>query len=165
MKWLALAFAFIAFPAHADLYRWVDRESGSVKFSNLPPPWFGHAQREQNAPAVEVIRYKPGASAGAANPAPAQDKTGAPSALAVLEMQWRALLEFFFTVPSNADFERAGAALQQHVEMYKAVSAELDRQDPAGAARRRAMAQEAGSPDRLRSGLEAQLSTKPPALK
>jgi hypothetical protein len=155
MKWLAFVFAFIAFAAHAELYRWVDRESGSVKFSNVPPPWFGDPARELNAPAVEVIRSN----------SAAPGKPAAPSALAALEMHWRALLQFFSTVPSKVDFERTGAAFQQHIEMYKAVSAELDRQDPAGAARRRAMAQEAGVLDRLRSGLEAQLSTKPPALK
>ena len=155
MRVLLLAIAFIAFAAHAELYRWVDRESGSVKFSNLPPPWLGDSKREHNAPAVEVIRSNPAA----------QGQPGAPSALGALETHWRALVQFFSTMPSSVDFERAGAAFQQHVEMYKAVSAELDRQDPAGAARRRAMAQEAGVLDRLRSGLEAQLRTKPPALK
>ena len=151
MKRLALAFALIAVPAHAELYRWVDRESGSVKFSNLPPPWFGDPGRVQNAPPVEVIRHNPAA----------QGKPVAPSPLAALETHWRALVQFFSIVPSNVDFERAGAAFQQHVEMYKAVSAELDRQDPTGAARRRAMAQQAGILDRLRSGLEVQLGAKP----
>jgi hypothetical protein len=33
---LALLLALAA-PAHADLYRWVDPDTGSVKFSNLPP--------------------------------------------------------------------------------------------------------------------------------
>jgi hypothetical protein len=33
---LALLLALAA-PAHADLYRWVDPHSGSVKLSNLPP--------------------------------------------------------------------------------------------------------------------------------
>jgi hypothetical protein len=155
MKWLTFVFAFIAFAAHAELYRWVDRESGSVKFSNLPPPWLGDPVKERNAPAVEVIRSK----------SAAQGKPSAPSALGALEMHWRTLLQFFSTAPANVDFERGGAAFRQQVEMYKAVSAELDRQDPAGAARRRALAQEAGVLDRLRSGLEAQLSTKPPALK
>ncbi|HYL26160.1 MAG TPA: DUF4124 domain-containing protein, partial [Burkholderiales bacterium] len=27
----------LAAPAHADLYRWVDPDTGSVTFSNLPP--------------------------------------------------------------------------------------------------------------------------------
>ncbi|MNC91850.1 hypothetical protein D3C83_81790 [compost metagenome] len=42
-------------PAAADLYRWVDPESGSIKFSSYPPPWFGDPARERRAPKVEVI--------------------------------------------------------------------------------------------------------------
>ncbi len=41
--------------AAADLYRWVDPESGSVKFSNYPPPWFGDPAKERRSPKVEVI--------------------------------------------------------------------------------------------------------------
>lgn len=41
--------------AAADLYRWVDPESGSVKFSSYPPPWYGDEARERRAPKVEVI--------------------------------------------------------------------------------------------------------------
>ena len=41
--------------AAADLYRWVDPESGSVKFSNTPPPWYGDAAKERRAPKVELI--------------------------------------------------------------------------------------------------------------
>ena len=33
--------------AHADLYRWVDPQTGSVKFSSYPPPWFGDQARER----------------------------------------------------------------------------------------------------------------------
>jgi len=49
---LLLLFAQGAF---ADLYRWVDPETGSVKFSSYPPPWFGDPARERGAPKVEVI--------------------------------------------------------------------------------------------------------------
>ena len=41
--------------AAADLYRWVDPETGSVKFSNSPPPWFNDAAKQGRAPKVEVI--------------------------------------------------------------------------------------------------------------
>ena len=41
--------------AYADLYRWVDPDTGTVKFSSYPPPWHGDAERERGAPAVEVI--------------------------------------------------------------------------------------------------------------
>lgn len=42
-------------PAAADLYRWVDPETGSVKFSSYPPPWYGDPAKERRAPNVEVI--------------------------------------------------------------------------------------------------------------
>jgi hypothetical protein len=43
-------------PALADLYRWVDPETGTVKFSSYPPPWFNDAASQGRAPKVEVIR-------------------------------------------------------------------------------------------------------------
>ena len=52
---LFLLLAAIAIPAGADLYRWVDPDTGSVKFSSYPPPWFGDAAKERRAPRVEVI--------------------------------------------------------------------------------------------------------------
>ena len=58
-----------AFPADADLYRWIDRQSGSVKFSSTPPPWYGDPEKQRNAPAVEVIPYR----APAAPPKPAAE--------------------------------------------------------------------------------------------
>jgi len=42
-------------PAAADLYRWVDPETGSVKFSSYPPPWYGDAAKQRRAPKVEVV--------------------------------------------------------------------------------------------------------------
>ena len=58
MRWfffLGLAFSL---PAQADLYRWVDPQSGSVKFSSVPPDWYGDPLREGVAPRVEVLRYQ-----------------------------------------------------------------------------------------------------------
>src|SRR6185436_4055152 len=49
-----LVFLWIA-PALADLYRWVDPETGRVKFSSYPPPWFNDAASQGRAPKVEVI--------------------------------------------------------------------------------------------------------------
>jgi hypothetical protein len=158
VKALVLLAALAALPAHADLYRSVESQSGSVKFANSPPPWFGDPEREHRHPAVEVIRYGPATSTQEAKPAAA-------SPLAALEARFASLLQFFQSLPRSADFDRSGAALQQQAGMYKAVSAELDRIDPSGAARRRAAAQEAGLFDPLRAGLGAQLSAKPPALK
>jgi hypothetical protein len=149
VKPLVLAAALAAFPAQADLYRWVEPQSGSVKYANSPPPWFGDPEREHRYPAVEVIRYQPVPTA-AAKPA----AEPGPSVLAALEARFASLLQFFQSLPRSTDFDRTGAALQQQAEMYKAVSAELDRIDPSGAARRRAAAQEVGIVDQLRAGLK-----------
>jgi hypothetical protein len=162
MRYLVFFAVLAAFPVHADLYRWVDPQSGSVKFSSYPPPWFGDAERERGAPAVEVIPYRgPGAPA---KPVAAPEKPSpAASMIATLEARWAGLMQFFATLPPTTDFNRAGSGIQQQLEAYQALSAELDRLDPAGAARRRA--REAGVFETMRRGIEAQLSTKPPATK
>jgi hypothetical protein len=154
MRLVLLLAALAAPPAYADLYRWVDRETGSVKFSSYPPPWFGDPAREMYAPAVEVIRY--GTTA-----APAPKPAAIESLKAALEAQWKTLTQFFASLPPSSDFARAGSGLQQQLQAYEAVRAELDRLDPAGAARRRAQA--AGIFETLRKGLQAQLSVTPPA--
>ncbi|HYI87967.1 MAG TPA: hypothetical protein VEX61_12810 [Burkholderiales bacterium] len=141
--------------AHADLYRWVDPQTGSVKFSSYPPPWFGDQARELNAPATEVIVYQ---APGAPKPATPAKPSAAASMLAALESQLAGLRQFFTALPSNADFSRAGSGIQQQIEAYQALSAELDRLDPGGAARRRA--QEVGVMETLRRGLEAQFGKK-----
>jgi hypothetical protein len=142
---LAYCLLLAAFPAHADLYRWVDPQSGSVKFSSLPPPWYGDARRQAGAPAVEVLSYQP-----AVKPAPPP-----PRAQSALEERWRGLLRVLAVLPQQPDFDRAGQAIQQQVQAYEAVRAELDRMDPNGAARRRA--EEGGLFERLKKGLEAQI--------
>ena len=70
MRVLFLAIALSSSHAHADLYRWVDRETGAVKFSSSPPPWFGDPEKERGAPPVEVIPYRgPAAPSKPAAPA------------------------------------------------------------------------------------------------
>lgn len=160
--------AAAAFPAQADLYRWVDPQTGSVKFSNYPPPWHGDSARQGRFPKVEVIPSsvsapkpaatpekpaaalnQPAAAAGTASPAPQE------GLLADLESRWRDLLEDLGTFNNRADFERAGAGLRQQVEAYDAVRAELDRIDPAGAARRRK--EEGSAIDQVKKGIQAWL--------
>ena len=63
-----LAILGWANPAAADLYRWVDPETGSVKFSSYPPPWYGDEAKQRRAPTVEVIA--PARSAPAAQEKP-----------------------------------------------------------------------------------------------
>lgn len=152
MRSLVLIAALAPSVANADLYRWVDPQSGSVKYSSYPPPWFGDQALELRAPAVEVIVYSP---PGAPKPAAEPPKPAATTAiLATLETRLAGLTQFFTALPSNTDFSRAGTGIQQQLEAYQALAAELDRLDPAGAARRRQ--EEVGIVEKLRRGLEAQ---------
>ncbi|MEA3195011.1 MAG: hypothetical protein QOD26_3344 [Betaproteobacteria bacterium] len=101
--------------AHADLYRWVDPETGSAKFSNAPPPWY----ETGSGPQVERIPYAPpGARAPAPDPL-------APTPVAALQARWQ---EMLLTVSSQPTRESMQALV--------ALTAELDRADPAGARRR-----------------------------
>ena len=131
MKIFFLLLLFASFAARAELYRWVDRESGSVKYSNTPPPWYGDPDKERGAPAVEVLRYRaPGKPPAADAASPASRQTAA------LEARRAELLKFFSSLPPTTDL--TNPAIRQQVQAYLVVSAELDRLDPAGASRRRA---------------------------
>ena len=57
--------------AAAQLYRWVDPETGSVKFSSYPPPWFNDPAKQPRTPKVEVIA--PTGTAPAFEPRPETD--------------------------------------------------------------------------------------------
>ena len=113
---LALAFLLACSVAHADLFRWVDPETGSVKISNAPPPSYDSG----SGPKVERLPFRaPGAKpAAAAEPLPAS--------VGDLRARWRELL---LAVASQPTPDNARAFAQ--------VSAELDRVDPAGAGRRK----------------------------
>jgi hypothetical protein len=148
----AALLLMVALPAHADLYRWIDPESGSVKLSTQPPsdPTVG----------AELVPFRnPAAPAPQAAAAPAKPAAGP---IAALEARMAEILAQF-TGAGSQDLSRSGQGLRQHVEAYDAVRAELDRLDPAGAARRRNEA--TGLLDRMRQGFAAQFGTAPPAQK
>jgi hypothetical protein len=159
----SLAFAFWLATANAQLYRWIDPESGSVRISSYPPPWYGTTGR--GIPKVEVLRFeapaapavpqgaKPGAAPGAERPPAA----GLIEKLDAMRKDFAGRLR---QIPSAGDFERGGEGVRQQLEAYREVAKELDRLDPAGAARRRA--EESGWMERLRKGIEAQFRPEPP---
>jgi hypothetical protein len=60
-------------PAGADLYRWVDPETGSVKYSSYPPPWYGDESKQRRAPKVEFIPAANEPAAKAETPGKAPD--------------------------------------------------------------------------------------------
>ena len=133
MRLVVLTFVFWSFCAHADLYRWVDRQTGSVRYSTSPPPWYGDPQKERTSPPVEVIRYSaPGATA---KPTPKEENA---KIIASMEARWRELTRFFTSLPPGTDFARPAEGLRSQIEAYQTLSRELDRLDPAGAERRRA---------------------------
>ena len=122
-----LCLLFAALPARADLYRWIDPETGAIKYSSYPPPWVGDAERERRLPPVEVLRYTP---RGAAK-TPERDK-----AIAPLEERRRRLLQELLALPERKD--RGPDEIQRQLQMYQLLADELDQLDPRGAAARKA---------------------------
>ncbi len=154
MKLLLFALLLAAaFAAHADLYRWVERETGSVKYSDTPPPWYGDAEKQRGAPAGEVVPYRgPGP---ASKPTPQTEGAAAAArAIAVREARWLELVRFFASLPPSTDFSRAGPNIRLQLEAYQTLTAELDRLDPAGAPRRGA--QVANALGNIRRGSQAE---------
>jgi hypothetical protein len=132
---------FAALPARADLYRWIDPETGAIKYSSYPPPWVGDAEREGRSPPVEVLRYAPRGAARTPDP----DK-----AIAPLEERRRRLLQELLALPERKD--RGPDEIQRRLQAYQLLADELDRLDPKGAAARKAEDYEVM--DRLRRRLE-----------
>jgi uncharacterized protein DUF4124 len=152
---LSAAIALFSGAAIADLYRWIDPETGSVKFSSYPPPWVGDPEQEKRAPKVEHI---PERSAGAA-PAEAAPATG--NSLDALEERRKRIMQQLATLPSQPEFQRSGAGLKQQLDAYAAVTSQMDKLDPKGADRRRTEAQPLL--EKLVEGLRTQLKPAPPS--
>jgi hypothetical protein len=141
---LCLALALLLpFVTYADLFRWIDPETGSVKFSNSPPPWYGDPLRERNSPAVEVLPFRQAGKPRSADPGQGS------SAVALLQARRRELLGAL----QRPDLQRGGENLQRQLEGLQAVSTELDRLDPKGAPERNLETQDALN--KLRQRLEA----------
>lgn len=117
MRALALSFV-LSLPAHADLYRWVDPATGSVKFSTLPP--------EDPRVQAEVVPYRG---------QPRRTLAAAADSLAALEARWRAMV-LQLSAKAPQDGSRGPGALRAELEAYESLRAQLDRLDPAGAPRR-----------------------------
>ena len=119
--WLVLA---LPLTAHADLYRWIDPASGSVKFSSQPP----------SDPRIEpeVVRYK------APPPAPPKPAPARPaSSSADLEARWRLLAAELAAIPPQ-ELNTGSDRVRQQVQALEAARVELDRADPGGVPRRNA---------------------------
>jgi hypothetical protein len=132
-----LLLAVWVLPAHADLYRWVDPETGTVKFSSYPPPWYGNEELQKRRPKVEHIpeRSKPGSFGAPADPVAEPARDAGPD-LNALEGQRRAILR---QLGDSAGPPGAGA--KQQLESLAALMEQLDKLNPEGAAARRAEAE------------------------
>jgi hypothetical protein len=137
-----LLILLIAAPAaHAELYRWVDPQTGSVKYSSSPPPWYADPAAPKRGPKVEVVPYKGPAlvtrpAEAAADKPAAKPAAEIPPQAADAEERWRELFETLDSFAA-ADFDRPTEALRQQMAAFEAASIALDRLDPAGAPRRR----------------------------
>jgi hypothetical protein len=140
---MAVLMSLWAASASGQLYRWVDPETGSVKFSSYPPPWYNDAAKQRRAPRVERIP---------AGKAPAQkleegDEMQRPATPAQagkvpeeLESRRKSMLQQAPAIAAQAGADR-GQALVKHLEAFAALSEEIDKLDPQGAAARRLEAQ------------------------
>jgi len=131
---LAAALLLRAGPAAADLYRWVDPDSGSVKFSSYPPPWYDDPEKARRAPKVEHIPagQGPAAKSVAVGRAP---ETG--RRLEILEVQRKVLLQQLPSLAVQSGTEPGAQALKRQLEIYATLTDQMDKLDPAGAAGRR----------------------------
>jgi hypothetical protein len=124
-----------AVPAAADLYRWVDPESGSVKFSSYPPPWYEDPTQARRAPKVEHIPA--GRDAAAKTDEAAAKSNESARRMEILETQRKATLQELAKVAAQSGGARGSLAVQKYLEAYATVLAQMDRVDPEGAAARR----------------------------
>lgn len=117
MRWVWL-LAALPLSAHADLYRWIDPETGSVKYSSQPP----------SDPGIEagVVRY---------NAPPPAAKPAGSTGFAELEARWRSLAEQLAAIPEQ-ELKTGSDRVRRQAQALEAARAELDRLDPGGSARR-----------------------------
>jgi len=133
---LAAVLAGLSPGASAELYRWRDPQTGSVKYSSYPPPWFGDEAREANAPKVEVLS---GPQTGAKDGSKPTDEMAEKVAEVIHFMEQRRaqLLARMTLARASAGFDPSNPTFQADLQAYRAVTRELDKFDPQGAAGRR----------------------------
>lgn len=149
----AVLLFFWASHAGADLYRWVDPETGSVKFSSYPPPWFGDAAEQPRAPKVEhipagtpttPIESPPSDAKEPAKPMPEAGATLQAPASSSMEERRKAMLKQIATQVANLpaakpeEGARIYADLAERVREYSSAELFLVKVDAGGEAARRA---------------------------
>jgi|GEM_PF-1180747 len=133
---LAALLAGTVADALAELYRWRDPQTGRIKYSSYPPPWYGDETREATAPKVEVIGDRP--SAGSASQKATDEMTEkVAEVIRFMEQRRQQLLSRMTVAHASAGFDPADPAFTADLQAYRAVTRELDKFDPKGAAVRR----------------------------
>lgn len=133
---LLVALAATALDAGAELYRWRDPRTGSIKYSSYPPPWFGDETREANAPKVEVLGG--GNASGDANAKPTDEMAEkVAEVIHYMEQKREQLLSRMTVARASAGFTPSDPAFRADLEAYRNVTRELDKFDPKGASARR----------------------------
>lgn len=128
--------AGLAPSALGELYRWRDPRSGSIKYSNYPPPWFGDEAREARSPKVEVLSGERESAAAKSTPADAMAEKIA-EVIQFMEKRREQLLARMTVARASSGFSPSDRAFQQDLQAYRAVTRELDKFDPKGATARR----------------------------
>lgn len=123
--------------ALGELYRWRDPQTGSIKYSTYPPPWFGDAAREARSPKVEVLSGERDSAAAKSTPVDAMAEKVA-EVIQFMEKRREQLLARMTVARASSGFKPSDAAFQQDLQAYRAVSRELDKFDLKGATARRA---------------------------
>jgi len=131
----ALWLAALAADAPAELYRWRDPQSGSIKYSSYPPPWYGREAREAQGPKVEVVGSRQ-ASVAPKTPADQMAEKVA-EVVRFMERRRAQLLERMTLARASPGFSAADPKFQEDLQAYRGVTRELDKFDPRGAAVRR----------------------------
>ncbi|MCG6951518.1 MAG: hypothetical protein LJE90_04040 [Betaproteobacteria bacterium] len=155
---LLAALVGVAFDAGAELYRWRDPQTGSIKYSSYPPPWYGDESRAASAPRVEVLGG--GNRDGEANAkAPDAMAEKVAEVIRFMEQRREQLLSRMTVARASAGFAPTNPAFRADLEAYRNVTRELDKFDPKGASARRKS--DARVFENL--GIEPQSATEPPA--
>jgi hypothetical protein len=133
---LTVVLAGMTSDALAELYRWRDPQTGTIKYSSYPPPWYGDETREATAPKVEVLGERQGAGDADRKPADEMAEKVA-EVVHFMEQRREQLLSRMTVARASAGFDPADPAFKADVQAYRAVTRELDKFDPKGAAARR----------------------------
>lgn len=132
---LTVVLAAVAADVAAELYRWRDPQTGTIKYSSYPPPWYGDESREATAPKVEVLGDR---DAEAASRKPADEMAEkVAEVIRFMEQRRQQLLSRMTVARASAGFDPAEPGFKADLQAYQAVTRELDKFDPRGAAARR----------------------------